>query len=272
MDQQTIPRSLLDYGEYHSSSDDRLDQEFALQAENEQNFQLPQLLSVDIRYMITPRGDHPMNQVLLARGYEGRVFTSSGEIAWLVGYCQTSESLGLDEMTRFHELARLIEQEENLPQTHFWLIAKEKFNQAALSYARESKIYTSNVNQLNQLKQRVRGQGKGVSEPLVTSGSDSYEMSIPMSGGSEMVAVRALEQVAEGLEMAEKSKSQLRMALLEACIHLKENFAVQSDKIHFIFLPQPTRLDVHVRVDVHTIQSHGFARPLWYPDPQDPSG
>src|SRR5207344_2862751 len=110
----------------------------------------------------------------------------------------------------------------SLPQTHYWLIAKEKFNQAALSYARESKIYTSNVPQLTQLTQRVSGKGKGVLEPLETPGRDSYEMSIPMSSGSEMVAVRALEQIAEGLEMAEKSKSQFRMALLEACIHLKE--------------------------------------------------
>ena len=249
MDQQMIPPLLLDYGEYHSLSGERLDQDYAPQAEKEQSFQLPQFLSVEIRSVITPRGDHQRNQVLLARGYEGRVFSSSREVAWLVGYCVTSESLGLDEITRFYELARLIEHEENLPQAHYWLIAKEKFNQAAMSYARESKIYTSNIQQLTQLTQRVCGKGKGVLKPLETSSTDSYEMSIPMSSGSEMVAVRALGQIAEGLEMAEKSKSQLRMALFEACIHLKENFAAQADKIHFTFVPQPSRLDVHVRVE-----------------------
>ena len=77
-----------------------------------------------------------------------------------------------------------------------------------------------------------------------------------------MVAVRALEQVSEDLEMPGKPKSQLRMALLEACIHLKENFASQADKIHFIFVPQPSRLDVHVRVEVRTNQSQTLPDPF----------
>lgn len=262
MDQQRIPRLLLDYAEFHSITGDRFDKAYVPQVDIEQTVQLPQLLSVEIRSVMTPRGDPHSNQLLLARGYEGRTFSSSREVAWLVGYCPTGESLGLDEITRFFEVAHLIELEESLPKVHHWLIVNEKFNQAALSFARESEIYTSNIHQLNQLTQRVVGKGKGILEPLESSGRETYEMSIPMSGGSEMVAVRALEQVAEDLEMAGKSKSQLRMALLEACIHLKENFAAQADKIHFIFVPQPSRLDVHVRVEVQTTQSQTLPDPF----------
>jgi hypothetical protein len=262
MDQQIMPRLLFDYGEYHSFSGEPPDKLYAPQPETEQSIQLPQFLSVEIRSVITPRTYHHGDQVLLARGYENRIYSSSREVAWVAGYCPASVSLGLDEIIRFHKLARLIEQEENLPHTHYWLIGKERFNQAALSYAKESEIFTSNLDQLSQLTRRVCGKGKSTLEPLETSGRDSYEMSIPMSGGSEMVAVRALEQVAESLDMAEKSKGQLRMALLEACIHLKENFAFQADKIHFIFSPQPTRLDVHIRVEVRTNQSQGLPDPF----------
>ena len=112
-----IPRLLLDYGEFHSISGDRFDKTYVPQVDKEQTVQLPQLLSVEIRSVITPRGDPHSNQVLLARGYEGRTFSSSREVAWLVGYCPTGESLGLDEITRFFEVAHLIELEESLPQS-----------------------------------------------------------------------------------------------------------------------------------------------------------
>ena len=262
MDLQIIPRSLLEYGEFHSMIGEHFNKTHAPQVDKEQTVQLPQLLSVESRSVITPRGDPHSSQVLLARGHEGRIFTSSQEIAWLVGYYPAAESLGLDEITRFSEIAHLIEIEESLPKVHLWLIAKEKFNQAALSLARESEIFTSNIQQLNQLTQQICAKGKGVLEPLESSGRETYEMSIPMTGGSEMVAVRALEQVSEDLEMPGKSKSQLRMALLEACIHLKENFAAQADKIHFIFVPQPSRLDVHVRVEVRLDQSQTLPDPF----------
>lgn len=262
MDLQIIPRSLLDYGEFHSMIGDRFNKAPVPQVDKEQTIQLPQLLSVENRSVITPRGDPHSNQVLLARGHEGRIFSSSREIAWLVGYNPAADSLGLDEISRFSEIAHLIEVEESLPKVHLWLIANEKFNQAALSLAREFEIYTSNIQQLNQLTQRVCGRGKSVLEPVETTGRETYEMGIPMTGGSEMVAVRALEQVSEDLEMPGKSKSQLRMALLEACIHLKENFAAQTDKIHFIFVPHSNRLDVHVRVEVRSKKSQTLPDPF----------
>ena len=262
MDQQVISRLLLDYGEYHSFSGERSSEGYASQPQKEQSIQLPQLLSVEIRPVLTPRGNHFSSRVLLARGYEGRTFASSREVAWLVAYYPDSEGLGLDEITRFHENALLTVHEEILPRTHYWLIAKEKFNQAALSYARESMIYTSNINQLNQLTQQVCGKGKGALGSLASSAKDSYEVSIPMSGDSEMVAVRVLEQVAESLDMEEKARNQIRMALLEACIHLKENYSAQADRIHLIFSPQPSRLDVHLKVEVASSQFQALPDPF----------
>jgi len=210
--------------------------------------QLPQFLSVELRPINAPQADNICNQLILARGYDARILSPSGEVAWLVGYSPSSESMGLDEITRFHERCQLFAREESLVRTNCWIITKEKFNQAALSYATESMIYTSNINQLNELKQRVYGNGKGIQKAPVDSAKDSYEMSIPMSADSELVAVRALEQITESLEMEEKSKSQLRMALLEACIHFKESFSDQLDKIHLIFSLLPNRLDVHLKV------------------------
>jgi hypothetical protein len=263
MNQQIVSRLLFDYAEYHANRGEKPSQAYPSPIQKERSVQLPLLLSVESRSVITLRSNPFSDPLILARGYEGRIFASSREIAWLVGYCPSSETIGLNEIKRFHENAQLVEREDFLPRTCYWLVAKERFNQAALSYARESKIFTSNIHQLNQLSQQLMGKGKVVLDSRLTSAKDSYELSIPIVDGSEMVAVRAFEQVAESLEMEEKSKNQFRMALLEACVQFKEYFASQAERIYLIFEAQPNRLDIHLKVEVDSIR---------FPLLQDPFG
>ena len=76
-----------------------------------------------------------------------------------------------------------------------------------------------------------------------------YEMVIPMSTDTELVAVRALEQIAESVEFNEKSKGQMRMALMEACINAKENLTSEGGKIHLNFQTALDRLVIQMFVE-----------------------
>ena len=78
-------------------------------------------------------------------------------------------------------------------------------------------------------------QGRRPREPAGREEPDSYEVTIPMSADSELVAVRAFEQIVEGIDFSEKAKGQVRMALMEACINIREGFAGDSGKIHLGF-------------------------------------
>ncbi|MSO21901.1 MAG: ATP-binding protein [Acidobacteria bacterium] len=47
--------------------------------------------------------------------------------------------------------------------------------------------------------------------------------------------MRAFEQIAEGIDFTEKAKGQVRMALMEACINIKEALVSGSGMIHLGF-------------------------------------
>ena len=68
-----------------------------------------------------------------------------------------------------------------------------------------------------------------------------------MSADSELVAVRAFEQIVEGIDFSEKAKGQVRVALMEACINIREAFAGDSGKIHLVFKTAEDSLSVRLR-------------------------
>ena len=72
-------------------------------------------------------------------------------------------------------------------------------------------------------------------------------MMIPMSADSELVPVRAFEQIVEGIDIAEKARGQVRMALMEACINIKETLATETGKIHLRFKITDDRVTVRLR-------------------------
>jgi len=78
-------------------------------------------------------------------------------------------------------------------------------------------------------------------EDLIT-----YDMTIPLASDAELVAVRALEQIAENFEFDDKSKGQIRMALIEACINAKEAASSHAERIHLKFQTAPDRLITHL--------------------------
>ena len=59
----------------------------------------------------------------------------------------------------------------------------------------------------------------------------------------------ALEQVADSIDFDERSKGQIRMALMEACINIKEAAASESGKIFFVFKVASDRLLVQMHTE-----------------------
>jgi hypothetical protein len=183
--------------------------------------------------------------LVLARGFERGVYSDDTETAWLAG--SVAGAVGLNEVQRFHRRCEAIKRQEGFKRAQFWLVAEEKFNQAAMSFAESEGLFTSSLEQLRMLAQEILTREDAIPEPEDRREPDDYEITIPKSADSELVAVRTFEQIAEGIDFNEKAKGQVRMALMEACINVKEAFAGDTGKIHLGFRVAEDLVSVRLR-------------------------
>ena len=74
-----------------------------------------------------------------------------------------------------------------------------------------------------------------------------FDMTVPMVSEAELVAARAVEQVAANMEFNRKSIDQIRLALIEACINAFEHSGSEDRKVYLNFIAQEDRLLIVVR-------------------------
>lgn len=79
-----------------------------------------------------------------------------------------------------------------------------------------------------------------------------------MVSDAELVAVRASDQIFENINFDEKSKGQIGMALIEACISAKEAAPTKTGKIHLSVHTAPERLTTHVYVETSPTERRTF--------------
>jgi hypothetical protein len=183
--------------------------------------------------------------LVLARGFDRGVYSDDAETVWLAG--SVEGAAGLNEVQRFHRRCEAIKRQEGFKRAQFWLIAEEKFNQAAMSFAESQGLFTSSLEQLRTLAKEILTTEHAAPEPEDSEEPGSYEVTIPMAADSELVAVRAFEQIVEGISFSEKAKGQVRMALMEACINVKDAFAGDTGKIHLGFRIAEDLVSVRLR-------------------------
>ena len=120
---------------------------------------------------------------------------------------------------------------------------------------------TSNWSQFLLLSKWVIPTSR-ISEPGLGRELATFEMVIPVAADSELVAVRALEQMADNLNFDDKTKGQVRMALMEACINAKEYAAAPGGKIHLRFQGMSAALLIHLRVETLAPKKELRAKPV----------
>jgi len=186
------------------------------------------------------------DQILVGKGFAAGSYSDDAETIWLVGYCPAPDVLGLEEVQRFYQKCQIVVQRDNLKSVKLWLLADNRFNQAALSFAQTHQVHTSNSTQFDRLCHVIMKRAPLPEEELQLEDLITYDMTIPLASDAELVAVRALEQIAENFEFDDKSKGQIRMALIEACINAKEAASSHAERIHLKFQTAPDRLITHL--------------------------
>lgn len=87
---------------------------------------------------------------------------------------------------------------------------------------------------------------KADSEDGEESEKISFGLVLPMVSETELVAARALEQVAERVDFPEEEIGKIRMALIEACINSFEHSGIRDGKIYITFILDKEKLTIVV--------------------------
>jgi hypothetical protein len=207
---------------------------------------LPEMIAVTLKTDVSSATSGFASTLITGRGFERGSYTNETEIAWLAAFCPGPGAAGLDEIRQFHQRCERARREENFQRVRLWLVTESKFNRAAQSFADMHQIFTSNLEQLRLLVERMTPRAAETAESVEAEEVQAYELTIPLYADAELVAIRALEQIADFCNFDEKSRGQIRMALMEACVSVKGTLPAQG-RIRLTFRATPDRLTIYLR-------------------------
>jgi serine/threonine-protein kinase RsbW len=239
---QSVPASLLHYdrfaASYRGDDDDLI--ESGLEAETEL-IQLPQIVQVAscASYAATVSCD--TERCMVAHGFEAGEYADGNEIVWLCAEIdsklEATRELTADWCDRLSAFALA----SGFGRFQMWLITPEGFSAGANDLLNEHGAFGSSHQQFELLKARVGTDG-GTVEPRL----DEFEMVLPMSVDTEIIAARTAEQIARRVNFQPEAINQIKTAVVEACINAAEHSLSPDRKIYQRFIVEDDRLVITV--------------------------
>ena len=239
---QSVSASLFHYDRFAESyRGERLDLiNEGLDAEADL-IRLPQIIHVapGAAYSATIQCD--AERCMVGHGFEAAEYTEENEVVWLVAELEAkleaSRELAEDWCDRLAQLAR----EAGLENPRTWLIAPEGFSDKASELLNERGAFASSRQQVELLTARLQDERAEDS-----AAADEFEMIIPMSDDTELIAARTVEEIARRVNFKPEAINQIKTALVEACINAAEHSLSPDRKIYQRFVVEGDKLVVTV--------------------------
>lgn len=226
-----VPASLLDYAIYKDKYKGAEDAEILEHSEKEtEKIGLPQIVYTASCAAFYP----PINQFLdeerasVALGFETVNYTAENEIVWIAAEIE-SKLEASREMTEFWcDRLEIIALMCNFPNYRLWLVAPEGFTPEAAEVLRQRSAYGSSRRQVGFLLRYLKAEDL-IKEKI---NQNEYEMIVPMGDDTEMIAAHAIEEIARRHHFEPKAITQMKTALVEACINAAEHSLSPDRKIY----------------------------------------
>ena len=239
---QSLPASLLHYdrfaeayrGERSDLVNDGLDAEADL-------IRLPQIVHVAPGNAYSRNIQCEAERCAVAHGFEAAEYTDENEVTWIAAEIESkleaSRELTEDWCSRLEQLAR----DSGFGKARLWLIAPEGFSEKASDLLNERGVFGSGRQQVELLAARLKQE-----RAFETTSVDEFEMVIPMSEDTELIAARTVEEIARRVNFRPEAINQIKTALVEACINAAEHSLSPDRKIYQRFIVEDDRLVVTV--------------------------
>ena len=239
---QSVPASLFHYDCFSESyRGERLDLiNEGLDAEGDL-IRLPQIIYVAPGAAYSAAIQCDAERCAVGHGFEAAEYTEENEVVWLVAEIESkleaSRELTEDWCDRLGQLAR----EAQLQNPRIWLIAPEGFSAKASELLNGRGAFGSSRQQVELLTARLKEE-----RAVESTTADEFEMVIPMSDDTELIAARTVEEIARRVNFKPEAINQIKTALVEACINAAEHSLSPDRKIYQRFVVEDDRLVVTV--------------------------
>lgn len=240
---QSVPASLFHYdrfatayrGEDPNAIDAGLDTESDL-------LRLPQIVHVAAASAYSAAIGCDAERCVVAQGFEAAEYTDENEVTWLVAEVDSKLEATRELTEEWCEHLSRLARELELQQARIWLIAPEGFSEPASKLLRARQAFGSSRQQVQLLAARIQPEPRDAE----ISQADEFEMTIPMSDDTELIAARTVEEIARRVHFRPEAINQIKTALVEACINASEHSLSPDRKIYQRFRVEDDKLVVTV--------------------------
>lgn len=168
----------------------------------------------------------------------GAVEPEVAEVAWVARYLPGGEG-SENQVEEFERTAGALQAAGDLPATRLvkWAILGAMLDAPGAGAATRYGMKTSTLAEVRALAELLQVH-IGIPAPAAPAPippAMEFEMTIPMVSDTELVAARALEQLAENLRIGPQEIGRIKMALVEACINAFEHSGVREGRVRLLF-------------------------------------
>ncbi len=239
---QSVPASLFHYDRFSESyRGERVDLiNEGLDAEGDL-IRLPQIIHVapGPAYSATIQSD--AERCMVGHGFEAAEYTEENEVVWLVAEIESKLEASVELTEDWCDRLMAIARDAGFPKARIWLIAPEGFSDKASNLLNKRSAFGSSRQQVELLAARLKNE-RGAESAT----ADEFEMVIPMSDDTELIAARTVEEIARRVNFRPEAINQIKTALVEACINAAEHSLSPDRKIYQRFVVEDDKLVVTV--------------------------
>lgn len=242
---QEVPRGLIDYeyfkNHYKGAHDDEIERGIAAESEK--------IIVPHIVYTAASSSFYPPIAKLIdeersavGTGFSEGKYTDDDEIAWIAAEIDSKLDVSGEQAEFWCDRLEMIALASEFRAFKIWLISPEGFAPDAMDVLRQRQAFGSSRRQADMLVRFLNA------EPVTgePSGTEEYEMIVPMGEDTELIAAQAVEQIAKRHNFPPRAINQIKTALVEACINAAEHSRSIDRKIHQKFAVDDKKITVTV--------------------------
>ena len=232
-DGRHISTAMIDYGRFNAelkgADDERIEKAFK---EDNEKTALPRIVYTAHAVTFYPRLAELADAERSAIAFGFNTEAEKEDIVWIAAEIDSKLEATRDLAEFWCDRLEMVAAHCEFHRFQLWLVAPEGFAPDALDVLKERRAFGSSRKQAAMLAALLNTD----ISPAAASAADEYEIVVPMGDDTEMIAARAVEDIAKRRGIAAKTINQVKTALVEACINATEHSLSPDRRINVKFV------------------------------------
>jgi serine/threonine-protein kinase RsbW len=187
--------------------------------------------------------------IIVGYGFNNSRYDDENEVVWIVGLKESLSAIHAGDAEGFIRQCNIIAGDIKAVAVRRWMVGREGFTGEALKRLGVEGIYTTDATQLRILKNLIEDSGNTNQFHNIRglASLKEFEIILPVSTKAELVAAKAVEEIGINIGLDGDTITQIKTALVEACINAFEHSKVKNGKVYCRFIVGDDRLTLHIQ-------------------------